>query len=184
MRSREIFVFAALACLCGACVSAAFAEDPQAPSAAAGEEPAALPEPAATADKQGFHEWFQAVCLLLGTDLEEAFQGFGVPQKVFSARGEESWQDDVVFEYGEGLSLFWHRDRVWQLRFGPGFPARFSDIGMGSSREEVAAVLGKPFHGEGDWLLYHFAGQGYPVRLRLFFGENGLEDIYIYRGDF
>jgi hypothetical protein len=184
MRSWKLFASAALACLCGACVSAAFADDAQAPSAVIGEEHTAFPDTPVTEDKQGFYEWFEAACLLLGTSLDEAFQSFGAPQKVFSARGEQPWQDDVVFEYAEGLSLFWYKDRVWQLRFGPGFPARFSDVGMGSSREDVASVLGKPFHEEDDWTLYHFAGQGYPVRLRLFFGENGLEDIYIYRGDF
>jgi hypothetical protein len=139
---------------------------------------------AAGEDKSTFYEWFKGACLLLGTTLEEAFQSFGAPLRVGSTRGEESWQDDVVFEYDDGLSLFWYKDRVWQLRFGPGFRAVFSDIGMGCAREEIIAVLGKPFYDEDDWILYHFAGQGYPVRLRLFFGEKGLEDIYIYRGDF
>jgi hypothetical protein len=135
-------------------------------------------------EKQSFSEWLQAACLLLGTSLEEAFQRFGAPLRVGAARGENPWQDDVIFEYSGGLSLFWYGSRVWQLRFGPGFHTQFSDAGMGSSREEITAVLGKPFHTQDDWILYHFAGQGYPVRLRLFFGEKGLEDIYIYRGDF
>jgi hypothetical protein len=182
MLSRKLFTLAACACLCGVCVPALFADEPQTPSAAAAE--AAPPRASEAGEKQSFYEWFQAACLLLGTNLEEAFQSFGVPQRIFPARGEESWQDDIVFEYEDGLSLFWHKDRVWQLRFGPGFPARFSDIHMGSSREDITAALGAPFHEEDDWLLYHFAGQGYPVRLRLFLGDNGLEDIYIYRGDF
>ena len=135
-------------------------------------------------DRIAFHEWLDNVSSLLGTSLEEAFESFGVPRKVLPMRGEEPWQDDVVFEYDEGFSVFWYKDRVWQLRFGPGFHGNFSDAGMGSSREKLIAALGKPFHIEEDWMLYHLAGKGYPLRLRLFFGKEGLEDIYIYRGDF
>ena len=131
-----------------------------------------------------FREWIDSVSAVLGTSLDEAFRSFGVPRKVYSARGDASWQDDVVFEYAEGFSLFWYKDRVWQLRFGPEFRLKFRDAGPGSSREEIEALMGKPFHAEDDWMLYHFAGQGFPLRLRLFFGEKGLEDIYIYRGDF
>jgi hypothetical protein len=177
MRSRELFALAAYACLCSVCAASLFADEPQTPAAAP-------PYASETGEQQSFREWFQAACLLLGTSLEEAFRSFGVPQKVSATRGEEPWQDDVVFEYGEGLSLFWYRDRVWQLRFGSDFPARFSDIHMGASREDITAALGAPFHAEDDWLLYHFAGQGCPVRMRLFFGDKGLEDIYIYRSDF
>ena len=135
-------------------------------------------------ERMAFPEWIDTVSSLLGTSLGEAFQSFGVPRKVFSLRGEEPWQDNVVFEYDEGLSFFWYKDRVWQLRFGPGFHGSFGDAGMGSSREKVLAVLGVPLHAEDDWMLYHLTGKGYPLRLRLFFGAAGLEDIYIYRGDF
>jgi hypothetical protein len=137
-----------------------------------------------TEESPAFYEWIKTASGLLGTTLEDAFRLFGVPLRVSTARGEQPWQDDVVFEYGEGFSLFWYRDRVWQIRFGPEFHQTFSDAGAGSSREEVIAALGKPFHGEDDWILYHFAGAGYPLRARLFFGENGLEDIYLFRGDF
>jgi hypothetical protein len=157
-----------------ACCFSAFAE----------EEIAAVPDESVTTEAPGFSEWLGQVSPLLGATLEDVYKMFGVPLRVRSVRGEESWQDDVVFEYGGGLSLFWYRDRVWQLRFGPDFGGKFSDAGMGSSREEFAAVLGDPFYAQDDWMLYHFAGEGYPLRVRLFFGENGLEDIYIFRGDF
>jgi hypothetical protein len=168
---RKAFVFAALAFGCAVSAAGQEAAGQDAPAPAGGELPA-------------FQEWMRGVSAILGTSLEEAFQSFGVPQRVSSARGEEPWQDDVVFEYADGFSLFWYKDRVWQLRFGPGFHENFRDAGMGSSMEELLAVLGKPFHAEDSWLLYQFAGEGYPLRLRLFFGEAGLEDIYIYRGDF
>jgi hypothetical protein len=129
-------------------------------------------------------EWFQDYSSLLGMSLAEAFETFGLPRQVSPVRGEEPWQDDVVFEYENGLSLFWYRDRVWQVRFGPGFRGSFSRFIMGSSRQDVLSALGEPLHREDDWFLYHFAGQGYPLRLRLFFGEEGLEDAYLYRGDF
>jgi hypothetical protein len=120
----------------------------------------------------------------LGLSLAEAFETFGLPRQVSSVRGEEPWQDDVVFEYEDDVSLFWYRDRVWQIRFGPGFRGKFSNFIMGSSRQDVLSALGEPLRKEDDWFLYHFAGQGYPLRLRLFFGEGGLEDAYLYRGDF
>ena len=148
-------------------------------SAAAEEEP--LPS---VEELPAFHEWIDNISSLLGATLEDAFQSFGIPVRVSSARGDEAWQDDVVFEYEEGFSLFWYKDRVWQLRFGPGFTVKSRDAGMGSSRGEIVALLGKPFHAEDDWVIYHFAGNGYPLRIRLFFGEGGLEDIYIYRSDF
>jgi hypothetical protein len=116
--------------------------------------------------------------------LNEAFERFGVPAEVRSVRGDEPWQDDVVFRYDHGMSLFWFRQRVWQVRFDKGFTGSFLDLSLGASRARTVELLGHPFYSEGDWLLYHFAGDGFPVRLRLFFGDGGLEDAYLYRGDF
>ena len=143
--------------------------------------------PAAAEDEEGqlsAREWLAGYSSLLGMTLPEAFETFGVPRQVAVTRGEEAWQDDVVFLYDNALSLFWYRDRVWQIRFGPGFRGNFSQFIMGSSREDVVSALGQPLHTEEDWFLYQFAGPGYPLRLRLFFGDGGLEDVYMYRGDF
>lgn len=127
---------------------------------------------------------FKEAAALLGSDLPWIFARYGVPSSVSSVRGELPWQDDVVFGYDSGLSFFWFKNRVWQIRVERSFPGETAGLAMGSSREQVEKQLGKPFYAEGDWSLYHYAGDGFPVRVRMFFGDKGLEDVYIYRGDF
>lgn len=135
-------------------------------------------------DRSASREAVRDYAGLLGLDLVRAFERFGVPAEVSAVRGEEAWQDDVVFRYETGLSLFWYRGRVWQVRFEAGFGGSFTGFSMGARRHLVTAALGEPLHAADDWVLYQFAGDGYPLRLRLFFGEAGLEDAYLYRGDF
>jgi hypothetical protein len=123
---------------------------------------------------------------IVGLTLPEAFARFGPPQQVFAARGQESWQDDVVFFYPGHLYLFWYQDRVWQARVdehhGGGFLAA-RGLAMGARREEVLGLLGPPMRELGDSLVYHLEDRGYPVRLRLYFREGLLADAYCYRGD-
>jgi hypothetical protein len=123
---------------------------------------------------------------LVGLTLPEATQRFGAPEQVFCARGEESWQDDVVFFYAGHLYLFWYQNRVWQARVDEHFAGSFlasRALAMHRSREEVLAALGPPMRELGDSLVYHLEDRGYPVRLRLYFREGLLADAYCYRGD-
>ena len=53
---------------------------------------------------------------LIGMDLASAIEGLGAPQEAYAIRGEELWQDDVVFYYEQHLYLFWFRNRIWQVR--------------------------------------------------------------------
>jgi hypothetical protein len=123
---------------------------------------------------------------IVGLTLGEAFERLGAPQRVFADRGEESWQDDVVFFYPGHLYLFWYQDRVWQARVDEhhagGFLAARA-LAMGARREEVLGLLGPPMRELGDSLVYHLEDRGYPVRLRLYFREGLLADAYCYRGD-
>jgi hypothetical protein len=121
---------------------------------------------------------------LLGLDLKTVFERFGVPSGVTTVRGEAPWQDDVVFVYPEGLSLFFFQDRVWQVRLDRNFPEALLGLSMGVPRGRVEELFGPPFGAEEDWILYHFAGGAFPVRVRFFFDARGLEDVYVYRGDF
>jgi hypothetical protein len=121
---------------------------------------------------------------LLGLDLASAAVAFGVPEEVYAVRGEAAWQDDVVFRYKERFHLFWFRNRVWQVRLDRMYTGTLRDLGIGADRQKVMQTLGKPFAEEGDWVLYHYAGNGHPVRVRIFFDQRGIEDIYIYRADF
>ena len=123
---------------------------------------------------------------LVGLTLPEAIQRFGAPEQVFAARGEEGWQDDVVFYYPGHLYLFWYQNRVWQARVDEQYAGSFLasvTLAMGRSREEVLGLLGPPMRELGDSLVYHLEDRGYPVRLRLYFREGLLADAYCYRGD-
>jgi hypothetical protein len=126
------------------------------------------------------------LAVVVGLTLAEAFERFGAPQRVFADRGEEGWQDDVVFFYPGHLYLFWYQDRVWQARvdehYAGGFLAARALV-MGARREEVLGLLGPPMRELDDSLVYHLEDRGYPVRLRLYFREGLLADAYCYRGD-
>ena len=121
---------------------------------------------------------------LLGMTLEDAFHRFGPPHQVGVVRGSEPWQDDVLFIYPQGINLFWFQDRVWQVRLSAPFTGKVRGIQIGDSRDQVSEVLGPPYYTETGWNLYHFEGPSYPIRLRVFFREGLVEDMYLYRGDF
>ena len=125
--------------------------------------PARADAPAAFKDAAG----------LLGADLGTILGHYGVPLSVTSVRGELPWQDDVVFRYDSGLSFFWFKNRVWQIRLERSFRGVPWALAMGQSREEVEKTLGKPFYAEAEWSLYHYAGEGFPIRVRMFFDAQG-----------
>jgi hypothetical protein len=62
---------------------------------------------------------------LVGLTLPEALEHLGVPAEMFASRGEEGWQDDVVFYYPSHLYLFWYRNRVWQARLDERYSGSF-----------------------------------------------------------
>jgi hypothetical protein len=161
---------------------AAAAAQAQAPALPGCNPPPAAPSPSPPpAEAPGLD-----LPALVGLTLAQASRLYGSPEQVFCARGQESWQDDVVFYYPGHLYLFWYQDRVWQARVDEhhegGFLASRA-LAMGERREEVLAALGPPMRELGDALVYHLEDRGYPVRLRLYFREGLLADAYCYRGD-
>jgi hypothetical protein len=120
---------------------------------------------------------------LVGLGLPEAFARFGPPLAVAALRGEQPWQDDVVFSYAGGLQLFWYRERVWQVRLDVRYDGRVYRLRMGSTRGRVLELMGPPSREEEQALVYHLEDRGYPVRLRFYFEEDRLVDLYCYRGD-
>ena len=102
---------------------------------------------------------------------------------MFSARGGEEWQDDVVFYYPQHLYLFWYQNRVWQVRLDQRYAGEFLGLKMGQSREAALAALGSPFKELSDSLVYQLEDRGYPVRARLYFENGLLRDAYCFRGD-
>lgn len=120
----------------------------------------------------------------LGYSLEEAYREFGPPAEVFVHRGEEDWQDNVVFYYPGHLYLFWYENRVWQVRLDGRYENEFMGMRMGIGRNEVTGLLGEPFFSDGESFIYVLPDRGVPVRIRLFFDDNKLADMYVYRSDF
>lgn len=120
---------------------------------------------------------------LLGLEPAELYALTGAPGRLYPLRGASEEQDDVVFEYDSGLSLFFYGNRIWQVRLLPPFelplPLRFS-----TPRGRIIDLLGTPFAADEQSVVYLLPDRGYPVRLRLFFSGDGLDDIYLYRADY
>ena len=122
---------------------------------------------------------------LLGLSPALAIERFGPPARVFAVRGAEPWQDDVVFDYAGGFSLFLFRDRVWQVRIGEAHAAPVFGFVVGLSIERAIAILGAPnreLPGAYEWVL---PGDAWPVRLRGVVDATGsIHELYVYRADF
>ena len=114
----------------------------------------------------------------VGLKLDDLLKRFGTPLSVHSSRGDESWQDDVVFVYGEG-NFFIYRDRVWQAELKSVFGIKTGDV-----KAVALLVLGETVRDEGDYLLYNIPGGGWPLSLRVNFSAGKVSAIFIYRPDF
>jgi hypothetical protein len=129
---------------------------------------------------------------LIGLDLPGAVASVGLPQKMFTYRGVEESQDNVVFYYPDYRYLFWYRDRVWQVRCDRRFTGQVLGLSLGMSREDVekmSATYPAPSSlpqlvPNGDSLYFDLDGGKYPLRVRLVFAANLLTDLYVYRSDF
>ncbi len=122
---------------------------------------------------------------LLGYTVPQLLTEFGPPGKVYAVRGEEAWQDDVVFYYEAGFSFFLYKDHVWQILVAKPYGFPVFGVLPGSSPERVVSMLGSPASkGESmyEWIL---PAEAWPVRLRGRLDENGvISELYLYRADF
>jgi len=115
----------------------------------------------------------------VGMTLTDLIGRFGTPAAVFAARGNELWQDDVVFRYAGG-DFYIYRDRVWQVKLASAF-----GVSNGDSKTAALAVLGNTAQDRGDYALLPLTGGNWPLMLRVNFNETGfVAAIYIYRPDF
>jgi len=114
----------------------------------------------------------------IGMTLEDVFNRFGMPRTVYVARGEEHWQDDVVFVYNEG-EFYIFRNRVWKVGLNSVF-----GINTGDVRAVALLVLGDRVRDEGDFILYNIPGGGWPVTLRINFLAGRVSAIFVFRPDF
>ena len=114
----------------------------------------------------------------VGMPVSELLSRLGPPQSVYAARGQEHWQDDVVFVYSEG-DFYIYQDRVWQIGLKAAYGMRVGDI-----KAVALLLLGETGRDEGDYMLYSFPGRSWPVSLRVNFANDKISAIFLYRPDF
>ena len=114
----------------------------------------------------------------VGMRLDELYRRFGTPQAVYTARGEENWQDDVVFVYNEG-EFYIYRDRVWQVGVKSIYGMR-----VGDAKGVALLVLGENARDGGDYVLYPIPGGAWPLSLRVNLSAGRISSIFVYRPDY
>jgi len=115
---------------------------------------------------------------LVGLRLAEVIERFGAPKAVFAARGNELWQDDVVFQYEAG-DFYIFRDRVWQVRL-----ASARGVSAGDPKQAALLVLGDKAQDRGDHLLLPISAGALPLMFRVNLNAGVVSAIFIYRSDF
>jgi len=114
----------------------------------------------------------------VGMTLTELITRFGVPESVYTARGDEEWQDDVVFVYDAG-DFYIFRDRVWQIGITSVYGIRTGDL-----KAVALLILGDEARDMGDYILFRLHGSAWPLSLRVSIRDDRISAIYIYRPDF
>jgi hypothetical protein len=116
---------------------------------------------------------------LVGMMMADLLERFGPPRSVISERGNEPWQDDVVFQYN-GADFYIYRDRIWQVKL-----ASTHGISNGDKKAAVLLTLGSGAVNNEDHALLAINGKNWPLMMRVNFNSTGLVTaIYIYRPDF
>ncbi|MCL2720727.1 MAG: hypothetical protein FWD47_05250 [Treponema sp.] len=118
----------------------------------------------------------------VGMMMVDLLEQYGPPRTVIVERGEEAWQDDVVFQYN-GADFYIYRDRVWQVKF-----ASTLGVSNGDRKTNVIRVLGMTAEDFGDHVLLSITGKDWPLMLRVNFNNTSnsgqVTAIYLYRPDF
>jgi len=113
----------------------------------------------------------------IGLNLEDLFSRYGAPVTVYAARGNENWQDDVVFVYRD-WDFYIYRDRVWQIGIKSGYGVK-----IGDAKAAALLALADKARDEGDYLLYPLTGGAWPLSLRVNFTAGKISGIFVYRSD-
>jgi hypothetical protein len=116
---------------------------------------------------------------VIGLSLENLLARFGVPRTVYAVRGNEEWQDDVVFSYEEA-DFYVYKDRVWQIGLKTAYGIR-----LGDPRPAVSLTLGEGAEDFEDHVLLSLPSKGWPLALRVNLNDSGLVSaLFVYRPDF
>lgn len=115
----------------------------------------------------------------IGMKLNELITAFGPPESVKVSRGQELWQDDVVFIYKD-REFYIFKDRVWQIGIKNAF-----GVSVGDPKPAAVLALGEEATDQGDYMLFTLPPSGWPLMLRLNFNAAGrVSAIFVYRPDF
>jgi hypothetical protein len=115
---------------------------------------------------------------LVGASLRDLIAMFGAPQSVYATRGPNTWQDDVVFAYGD-WEFYIYRDRVWQISLKAAY-----GIKTGERRDVIPLVLGNGVQIYEDFTLHTYSNRAWPITVRFNTDQNGVVTaIFIYRAD-
>jgi len=114
----------------------------------------------------------------IGLKLEDLLLRYGAPKTVHAVRGDDSWQDDVVFVYNE-WDFYIYRDRVWQIGLKSGYGMK-----IGDTKAAALQALADKARVEGDYLLYPITEGAWPMSLRVNFNAGKISGIFVYRTDF
>ncbi|AEF85302.1 hypothetical protein TREPR_1797 [Treponema primitia ZAS-2] len=115
----------------------------------------------------------------IGLTLSLVYARYGVPESVYTIRGAEEWQDDVVFVYND-RDMYVFKDRVWQVSVRTAY-----GITLGDPGGVVSLILGDGVQSFSGYLLYALPSRSWPLQLRVNLDNAGrVESIFIYRSDF
>jgi len=118
----------------------------------------------------------------VGMMMQDLLERFGSPRSVIAERGNEVWQDDVVFQYN-GADFYIYRDRIWQVKL-----ASTHGISNGDRKSAALLVMGNNAQDKGDHALLSITGRNWPLMMRVNFNNTSnsgvVTAIYIYRMDF
>lgn len=120
----------------------------------------------------------------LGSTIREIFDRPLIPEEIFSHRGAVEKDDNVVFYYSDGFYLFWYDKRVWQIRYDRTFKDSIKGFSMGMDRKKAMKMKGKLLKESEAFAIFQIQDNPYPVRIKLYFENEVLEDLYIYRADY
>ncbi len=127
---------------------------------------------------------FSDPLIFLGGTLNEIIEHDFIPDEVFSSRGAAENEDNVVFYYENGFYLFLYANRIWQVRYDKNFDGNILDFQLGMDRADILGLRGSPLIEDDAFIVYEIEGKQYPVRIKFFFIDDKLDDLYIYRSDY
>lgn len=114
----------------------------------------------------------------------EIVEMLGAPSNLLSQRGERAEEDDVLFFYDSRVYIYFNQSRVWQMRVDELYEGSILNIKIGDEKDVVLEEFGEPIEEKDNSYIYRIPDNGYPLILRIYFDNDKVNDIYLFRGDY